>query len=67
MSLRATIFGGLNHGRHPRKELPKFITELRDKALSSRKKSVQVMIADEVKSGTGMGTVLNLVKQAMNG
>lgn len=67
MALKATIFGGLTHGRHPKLELPGFINELRDKALSSGKHHVDVLIVDEVKSGTGMKTILNLIEESMNG
>jgi hypothetical protein len=66
MALRATIFGGLNHGRHPKLELPRFVDELRNKALSGGRRCVDLLIVDEVKSGTGMGTVLNLVEKSMS-
>lgn len=66
MALRATIFGGMNHGRHPKMELPVFIRELQDKVLSSGRRRVELFIVDEVKSGTGMGTILNLIKNAIS-
>jgi hypothetical protein len=66
MAERATIFGGLNHGRHPKLELPRFLDELRDQARELGKNYANLMIADEVKSGTGLATVLKLVEQSMN-
>lgn len=66
MALRATIFGGMNHGRHPKTEIPRYIGELRDKARNAGKKTVELVIVDEVKSGSGMGQVLRLIKNAMD-
>jgi hypothetical protein len=66
LALQATIFGGLNHGRHPKLELPCYISELRYKALFLARAGVELLIVDEVKSGTGMGTILNIVKSTMN-
>jgi len=66
MGLKGTIFGGMNHGRHPKLELPRFMDEVREKALSAGKQAVQLLVVDEVKSGTGMGTILNLVEKSMN-
>lgn len=66
LALQATIFGGLNHGRHPKLELPCYISDLRYRALSNAKSLVDLLIVDEVKSGTGMGTILNIVKSTMN-
>jgi len=66
LALQATIFGGLNHGRHPSLELPCYISELRYRALSLAKARVELLIVDEVESGTGMGTILNIVKNTMN-
>lgn len=66
MALRATIFGGLNHGRHPKLELPEFMDELHEKVVTSGKHHAELLIVDEVKSGTGMGTILNLIMESMN-
>jgi hypothetical protein len=66
MAERATIFGGLNHGRHPKLELPKFLGELRDDARKMGKESAKLLITDEVKSGSGVGEILNLAEQSMN-
>jgi hypothetical protein len=65
MACRGTIFGGLNHGRHPKLEFPQFIAELRTRTQSTGRTRVELLIVDEVKSGTGMGTSLNLIEQAM--
>lgn len=65
MRLRGTIFGGLRHGRHPKFELPKFVEELREKANKGGKQQVELFIADEVQSGSGMGRVLRIIKKSM--
>jgi hypothetical protein len=67
MALRATIFGGLSHGRNPKLELPRFIDELHDRVLSSGKSHANLLIVDEVQSGSGMGQILKLIKKAMRG
>jgi hypothetical protein len=62
---RATIFGGLNHGRHPKLAVPPFIDEIRQRALSGGAGAVHLLIVDEVKSGTGIATALKAIKRAM--
>ena len=66
MALRASIFGGMNHGRHPKQELPAYIEELQKNAKTREGSRVQILMVDEVRSGTGMGTILNLVRCAMD-
>jgi len=65
MALRATIFGGLNHGRHPKNELPVFLRQLRDSVVSSGRSTINMLIIDEVKSGSGMNQILKIVEQSM--
>ena len=67
MALKATIFGGLNHGRNPKLELPGFLNEFRKKALSRGKHCARLLIVDEVKSGSGMSAILTIVKESMSG
>jgi hypothetical protein len=63
---RAAIFGGLNHGRRPKQRFSKLLTEEKDKARLAGRTTVHLIITDEVKSGTGIGTVLNVAKATMN-
>src|ERR1700722_17136198 len=61
------ILGGLNHGRRPGRELRRLITELRDDAIFSRRDTVRLIIADEVRSGAGINRMMRLVKHTMHG
>jgi hypothetical protein len=65
LALRGTIFGGANAARSPKEEWPKWVAELRDAALDRGLEKVDIFIADEVKSGTGLGTILNLVRDEL--
>ncbi len=66
MALQGTIFGGMNHGRHPAYELPRYVAELQNKAIAKGKQVVNVLMIDEVKSGSGMGRIMKIIKDAMN-
>ena len=65
MRLRGTIFGGLRHAAQPEHEFAKFIAELRQKARSAGKQQVELFVCEEVKSGTGMGRVMRIIKDSM--
>jgi hypothetical protein len=66
MALRASIFGGLNHGIYPKRELSRFINTLQTKPTRKGLARTGLLIVDEVKSGTGMGTIFSTIKKAMN-
>jgi hypothetical protein len=66
MACRATIFGGMNHGRHPKQEFPHFLIELGRRAKASNAEKIEILMVDEVKSGTGLGTILNIISDTMN-
>jgi hypothetical protein len=65
MRLRGTIFGGLRHAAQPQHEFATFIAELREKARTTGKQQVELFVCEEVKSGTGMGRVMRIIKDSM--
>jgi hypothetical protein len=62
---RATIFGGLNHAVRPKEELPVWLDELFKDAEERGTTDLRLAIFDEVKSGTGLGTALRVVKNKL--
>jgi len=62
---RGEIFGGLNHGRRPQRELTDFITRLRNNMWAEGRSNVRLLIVDEVKSGNGLGRALKVIKTAL--
>jgi hypothetical protein len=65
LTLRATIFGGLNHARGPRQAFVRWLQELRDSALAHGSTKLNLMVGDEANSGTGLGPLFNLVSSEM--
>jgi hypothetical protein len=62
---RAVISGGLNHGIRPKNRLLEFIRGLRAHCEGNTQERIRLLIVDEVKSGTGLGTALGLIRRAM--
>lgn len=65
LALRATVFGGLNHG--PSRK-PVFLSWLHGafaQAAAANRRHIDVAIVDEVDSGTGIGTQMNVIHEAL--
>ncbi len=65
MRLRGTIFGGLRHATQPEHEFAKFVAEMREKARTAGRQQVELFLCEEVKSGSGMGRVMRIIKESM--
>jgi hypothetical protein len=65
LALRATVFGGLNHG--PSRK-PAFLTWLHaalGQTTAANRRHIDMAIVDEVDSGTGIGTQMNVIDRAL--
>lgn len=63
LSVRGRIFGGLNHGRNPRKRVASWLARLLAEAHARGHKEVDVFIADEINSGSGTHFFLKLIHE----
>jgi hypothetical protein len=63
---RAVIFPGLNHARKPRLEFKQYLRSLAQSSVDEAKKTLRLLVIDEVESGSGMGRILKAVEEVVH-
>jgi hypothetical protein len=64
LNLRGRIFGGLSHALRPKERLQAWYRRLIEEALARGHGRVDVLIADEVNSGSGVNRIVKLLEAA---
>jgi hypothetical protein len=65
MTLRARVFGGLNHARGPADALRAWLVRFVDEARARGATGVDVFIAEEINSGSGAHRIMNVIRDAL--
>ena len=66
MTLRGTIFGGLNHSRRPKVILGRWLEDFINEAQARNRSNLDVFIADEINSGNGVRRILKVIYNHLN-
>ncbi|MCU1323824.1 MAG: hypothetical protein JWM43_3473 [Acidobacteriaceae bacterium] len=62
---RAVIFPGLNHARQPRLKFQRCLRSLAKSSVDQGKRTLRLLVIDEVESGSGMGRILKAVEEVV--
>ncbi len=65
MTMRARIFGGLNHGRRPAQRLTDWFVRFVGEARARGVQSLDVFVAEEVNSGSSAHRTMNVLRDAL--
>lgn len=66
LRLRAIVFGGLNHGSLRKPAFAEWLQNTLREAGTAKRKQLDLMIVDEVDSGTGIGTQMNVINDVLD-
>jgi hypothetical protein len=65
MMMRARVFGGLNHARQPALALRRWLGRFVEAARARDASDVDVLIAEEINSGSGAHRIMNLIRDTV--
>jgi hypothetical protein len=66
LRLRATVFGGLNHGPLRKPAFSSWLQESLTEVGAAGRQGLDLILVDEVDSGTGVGTQMNVIDAALD-